>query len=70
MEDIDQGDSWAQTLQKITAERDKAQNEAVALSGRGVKRRAAAVTMVSKLELRNSKILNTQCSQMHTGKSL
>ncbi|KAF5384826.1 hypothetical protein D9615_001372 [Tricholomella constricta] len=43
VEDIDQGDSWAQTLQKITLERDKTRSEEVALSGRGVKRRAAAI---------------------------
>ncbi|KAG6854234.1 hypothetical protein C0991_009252 [Blastosporella zonata] len=42
VEDVDQGDSWAQTLKKITEERDKVQMEDIALSGRGVKRRAAA----------------------------
>ncbi|KAG6890733.1 hypothetical protein C0992_013116 [Termitomyces sp. T32_za158] len=44
VEDIDQGDSWAQTLQKITEERDKVRMQEVVLSGRGVKRRAAAVS--------------------------
>ncbi|KAG6885408.1 hypothetical protein C0993_002141 [Termitomyces sp. T159_Od127] len=44
VEDVDQGDSWAQTLQKITEERDKVQMQEVVLSGRGVKRRAAAIS--------------------------
>ncbi|GLB35984.1 putative class II histone deacetylase complex subunits 2 and 3 [Lyophyllum shimeji] len=44
VEDIDQGDSWAQTLQKITLERAKIQAQEIALSGRGTKRRAAAVS--------------------------
>ncbi|KAH0590929.1 hypothetical protein H2248_001042 [Termitomyces sp. 'cryptogamus'] len=44
VEDIDQGDSWAQTLQKITADRDKVPIQETALSGRGVKRRAAAIS--------------------------
>ncbi|KAG6821361.1 hypothetical protein H0H93_014158 [Arthromyces matolae] len=43
VEDIDQGDSWAQTLQRITEERDNVRMQEVAQSGRGVKRRAAAV---------------------------
>ncbi|RDB29203.1 Chromatin remodeling factor mit1 [Hypsizygus marmoreus] len=43
VEDVDQGDSWAQTLQQITSERDKAQAQDIAASGRGVRRRAAAV---------------------------
>ncbi|KAG6818079.1 hypothetical protein H0H87_009234 [Tephrocybe sp. NHM501043] len=44
VEDKDQGDSWAQTLQKITEEREKTRLEEVAQSGRGVKRRAAAIS--------------------------
>ncbi|KAF8078789.1 SNF2 family DNA-dependent ATPase [Lyophyllum atratum] len=44
VEDVDQGDSWAQTLQKIIVERDKTQDKVIALSGRGVKRRAAAIS--------------------------
>ncbi|KAG6836759.1 hypothetical protein H0H93_003678 [Arthromyces matolae] len=44
VEDIDQGDSWAQTLlQRITEERDNVQMQGVAQSGLGVKRCAAAV---------------------------
>lgn len=46
--DEDQGDSWAQTLQKITAEREKVQAQEIALSGRGVRRRAAAIAKVFK----------------------
>ncbi|KAF8898923.1 SNF2 family N-terminal domain-containing protein [Infundibulicybe gibba] len=41
VEEVDQGDAWAQTLQTITTERAKIQQE-VAKSGRGVRRRAAA----------------------------
>lgn len=50
VEDIDQGDSWAQTLQKITEERDKVRMQEVVLSGRGVKRRAAAISKVRLIE--------------------
>ncbi|KIL71765.1 hypothetical protein M378DRAFT_155365 [Amanita muscaria Koide BX008] len=39
--DDNQGDSWAQTLQKINAERDKMRMQEVAASGRGVRRAAA-----------------------------
>ncbi|KAG6830296.1 hypothetical protein H0H92_001374 [Tricholoma furcatifolium] len=46
VEDIDQGDSWAQTLQKLNEERDKVQVQETLQRGRGVKRRAAA--MLSK----------------------
>jgi hypothetical protein len=49
VEDDDQGDSWAQTLQKITAERKKAQIQEVALSGRGVARAARRVAAVPKV---------------------
>lgn len=45
--DDDQGDSWAQTLQKITAEREKVQGQEIVSSGRGTRRRAAAVIKVS-----------------------
>lgn len=45
--DQDQGDSWAQTLQKITTERDKIQSQEIALSGRGARRRAAVQSKVS-----------------------
>lgn len=39
----DQGDSWAHTLQRIAAEREKAQaQETREMTGRGVRRRAAA----------------------------
>jgi len=44
MEDIqddDQTDSWAQTLQKITTEREKNQMQEIVASGRGVRRAAA-----------------------------
>jgi chromodomain-helicase-DNA-binding protein 4 len=41
VQDNDQGDSWTQTLQKITAERDQRQAEQVVASGRGVRRAAA-----------------------------
>lgn len=47
VEDQDQGDSWAQTLEKITAEQqEKVQRQEVALSGRGVRRRAAIAKVV------------------------
>lgn len=39
-----QEDSWAQTLQRITAEREKAQIQEVALAGRGARRKAAMKT--------------------------
>ena len=39
--DQDQGDSWAQTLEKITAEREKIRSQEIMLSGRGAPRRAA-----------------------------
>lgn len=45
MEDIqddDQTDSWAQTLQKVTAEREKQQMQEIIASGRGVRRAAAS----------------------------
>ncbi|CAA7268012.1 unnamed protein product [Cyclocybe aegerita] len=41
--DDDQGDSWAQTLQMINAEREKAQIKDMAQSGRGARRRAADI---------------------------
>lgn len=47
VEDQDQGDSWAQTLQKITAEQEKMQNQEIVLSGRGVRRRAAIAKVAS-----------------------
>ncbi|THV06013.1 hypothetical protein K435DRAFT_744240 [Dendrothele bispora CBS 962.96] len=40
-EDQAQGDSWAQTLQKINTEREKLKIQEEALSGRGVRRKAA-----------------------------
>ncbi|KAF8913030.1 SNF2 family N-terminal domain-containing protein, partial [Gymnopilus junonius] len=46
MEDIvedDQTDSWAMTLQKINAEREKEQERDIALSGRGARRKAADI---------------------------
>jgi len=46
VQDVDQGDSWAQTLQKITSERDKLKSQEVVQSGRGVRRRAAAFAKV------------------------
>ncbi|KAJ7293407.1 SNF2 family DNA-dependent ATPase [Mycena rebaudengoi] len=42
VEEEDQGDSWAQTLQKITADREKTRAQEVATTGRGARRRAAA----------------------------
>jgi chromodomain-helicase-DNA-binding protein 4 len=39
--DQDQSDSWAQTLEKITAEQEKTRIHEIALSGRGARRRAA-----------------------------
>ncbi|KAJ6604478.1 SNF2 family DNA-dependent ATPase [Mycena vulgaris] len=42
VEEEDQGDSWAQTLQKINEERENARAHEIALSGRGARRRAAA----------------------------
>lgn len=47
VDDVDQGDSWAQTLQKITLEREKVREKEVVISGRGAPRRAAAVTKAS-----------------------
>ncbi|KAF9020320.1 hypothetical protein BDZ89DRAFT_1072318 [Hymenopellis radicata] len=41
--DEDQGDSWAVTLQKINAERQKIQAQQEALSGRGARRKATAI---------------------------
>jgi hypothetical protein len=49
VEDDDQGDSWAQTLQKITAEREKAQIREVTLSGRGVARAARRANAIPKV---------------------
>ncbi|TFK36879.1 hypothetical protein BDQ12DRAFT_686022 [Crucibulum laeve] len=43
IEDDDQADSWAQTLQKIEAERAKELSHEVAISGRGARRKAADV---------------------------
>ncbi|KAJ7654999.1 SNF2 family DNA-dependent ATPase [Mycena polygramma] len=42
MEEEDQGDSWAQTLQKINEDREKVRAHEIATSGRGARRRAAA----------------------------
>ncbi|KAJ7706367.1 SNF2 family N-terminal domain-containing protein [Mycena rosella] len=42
VEEEDQGDSWAQTLQKINEDREKNRAHEIALSGRGARRRAAA----------------------------
>ncbi|KAK7064375.1 chromatin remodeling factor mit1 [Favolaschia claudopus] len=42
VEEEDQGDSWAQTLQKINEEREKNKASEMATSGRGARRRAAA----------------------------
>jgi hypothetical protein len=42
MEEEDQGDSWAQTLQKINEDREKDRAKEMATSGRGARRRAAA----------------------------
>ncbi|KAJ7783591.1 SNF2 family DNA-dependent ATPase [Mycena maculata] len=42
VEEEDNGDSWAQTLQKINEEREKSKAHEIALSGRGARRRAAA----------------------------
>ncbi|KAJ7102108.1 SNF2 family DNA-dependent ATPase [Mycena belliarum] len=42
VEEEDQGDSWAQTLQKINEEREHTRAHEIALSGRGARRRAAA----------------------------
>lgn len=52
IEDNDQGDSWAQTLKKINAEREKVQSQVVAASGRGARRKAAAAA--SKVRLQSS----------------
>ncbi|KAJ7487418.1 SNF2 family DNA-dependent ATPase [Mycena galericulata] len=41
VEEEDQGDSWAQTLQKINEDREKSRAQEIALSGRGARRRAA-----------------------------
>lgn len=41
--DEDQGDSWADTLQKITTERIKIQIQEAEVSGRGARRRAAQI---------------------------
>lgn len=40
---VEQVDSWAQTLERIAAERLQAQAEDAIMSGRGVRRKAAAV---------------------------
>ncbi|KAF8213246.1 SNF2 family N-terminal domain-containing protein [Mycena galopus ATCC 62051] len=42
VEEEDQGDSWAQTLQKINEDRDRVRANDMATSGRGARRRAAA----------------------------
>ncbi|KAJ7932575.1 SNF2 family DNA-dependent ATPase [Mycena leptocephala] len=42
VEEEDQGDSWAQTLQKINEDRERVRAHEIALSGRGARRRAAA----------------------------
>ncbi|KAJ7900162.1 SNF2 family DNA-dependent ATPase [Mycena olivaceomarginata] len=42
IEEEDQGDSWAQTLQKINEDREKDRAKEMATSGRGARRRAAA----------------------------
>lgn len=49
MEDVmedDQTDSWAMTLQKFNAEREKEQEREIALSGRGARRKAADIAKV------------------------
>ncbi|KAJ6574934.1 hypothetical protein B0H19DRAFT_1371843 [Mycena capillaripes] len=42
VEEEDQGDSWAQTLQKINEDRERVRANEIATSGRGARRRAAA----------------------------
>ena len=51
VDDDDQVDSWARTLQRITAEREKEQSKETALSGRGARRRAADVAKVRQYRL-------------------
>ena len=46
VEDVDQKDSWAQTLQKLNLEREKQQEREFAQSGRGARRKAADVAKV------------------------
>ncbi|KAJ6627101.1 SNF2 family N-terminal domain-containing protein [Mycena sp. CBHHK59/15] len=45
-DDGDQGDSWAQTLQKISADQERTRAQDIALSGRGARRRAAAPKLI------------------------
>ena len=47
----EQGDSWAQTLQRMNAEKDKLQSQEAAQSGRGARRKAALLKQVSSLLL-------------------
>lgn len=47
VEDADATDSWAQTLQKISTEREKVQSQEIARSGRGVRRKAAVIAEVA-----------------------
>ncbi|EDR15764.1 SNF2 family DNA-dependent ATPase [Laccaria bicolor S238N-H82] len=49
VDDDDQVDSWARTLQRITAEREKEESKETALSGRGARRRAADVAKTKML---------------------
>ncbi|KAF8642013.1 hypothetical protein AX16_009734 [Volvariella volvacea WC 439] len=47
VEDNDQGDSWAQTLEKITEAQKKAQELEIVQSGRGARRKAAVVAQTN-----------------------
>lgn len=56
--DEDQGDSWAQTLLKITAERSTLETIETAATGRGVRRKAALSKVCRRLTLPTYRLLN------------
>lgn len=59
-ENSNQGDSWAQTLQRIAAERDK--EIAKEVTGRGAKRRAAMIQVRQAIEVVESQLI-ASCSK-------
>lgn len=65
VEEEDQGDSWAQTLQKINEDRERVRAHEIALSGRGARRRAAAPKVQQ-----NSRISHSPINQNFIAKCL
>ncbi|GBE77743.1 hypothetical protein SCP_0106250 [Sparassis crispa] len=64
----DQVDSWAQTLERLASERAKGQAKEV--TGRGVKRRAAAVFPQQNLDLGDTPVKGKKGKRKHKSKSV